>query len=143
MNKYEELKKKQEKEFNNFPFMWAFNKKQFAEGMEKLGLKETDTDKIYSIGGGGYIRKTDSDKLHEMLGRLDEEMRQAIAEDPTGDGFIFDMFNYELANHEYSYTGDISDTLDCLGLTEEEVTADKRLLHGLEKAIRKQRGKRK
>lgn len=139
MNKYQELKKKQQKEINDFPFMWAFNKKQFAEGMEKLGLKETDTDKIYSIGGGGFIRKTDSEKLHEMMERLDAEMKQAIAEDPTGDGFIFDMFNYELANHEYNYTRDISDTLDCLGLTEEEVAADERLLRGLKKAIAKQR----
>lgn len=140
MNKYEELRNKHEKEVEKFPIMWAFNKKQFSEGMEKLGLKETDTDKIYSIGSGGYIRKTDSDKLHEMLNRHAEEMERAIKEDPTGDGFIFDMFNYELANHEYSYTGDITDTLECLGLTEEEVNADERLLHGLKKAIRKQRG---
>lgn len=140
MNKYDELRTKQQKEIDNFPFMWAFNKKQFSEGMEKLGLKETDTDQIYSIGSGGYIRKTDSDKLKEMLDRHAEEMKQAIEEDTTGDGFIFDMFYYELANHEYSYTGDITDTLECLGLTEEEVNADERLLHGLKRAIRKQRG---
>lgn len=140
MNKYDELRAKQQKEIDNFPFMWAFNKKQFSEGMEKLGLKETDIDKIYSIGSGGYIRKTDSDKLKEMLDRHTEEMKRAIEEDTTGDGFIFDMFYYELANHEYSYTGDITDTLECLGLTEEEVNADERLLHGLNRAIRKQRG---
>lgn len=140
MNKYEELSNKHQEEVNSFPFMWAFSKKQFAEGMETLGLKETDTDKIYSIGGGGYIRKTDSDKLKEMLDRHAAEMEQAIAEDTTGDGFIFDMFNYELANHEYGYTGDITDTLEWLGLTVEEVNADERLLHGLKKAIRKQRG---
>lgn len=140
MNKYEVLREKQQEEFNSFPFMWAFNKKQFAEGMEQLGLKETDTDKIYAIGGGGYIRKTDSDKLKEMCDRHTEEMKKAIAEDTTGDGFIFDMFNYELANHEYSYTGDITNTLECLGLTEEEVNADERLLHGLKKAIKRQRG---
>ena len=75
-----------------------------------------------------------------MLDRHTEEMKRAIEEDTTGDGFIFDMFYYELANHEYSYTGDITDTLECLGLTEEEVNADERLLHGLNRAIRKQRG---
>lgn len=142
MNKYQELRDRQQKEYNAFPFMWAFNKKQFAEGMEKLGLKETDTDKIYSIGGGGFIRKTDSEALHEMLDRLTAEMEKAIADDPTGEGFIYDMFDYELANHEYGYTGRVSDTLDCLGLTAEQVEADARLSHGLRKAIRHQRKRR-
>lgn len=139
MNKYQELRNRQQKEIDAFPFMWAFNKKQFAEGMEKLGLKETDTDKIYSIGGGGFIRKTDSEALKEMLDRQTDEMEKAIADDPTGDGFIYDMFDYELANHEYGYTGDITDTIDCLGLTAEQIEADARLSHGLKRAIRHQR----
>ena len=53
MNQYRVLKEKHEKEINNFPLMFAFSKKQFAEGMQKLGLKETNTDKIISIGVGG------------------------------------------------------------------------------------------
>ena len=137
MNRYSVLREKQQKEIDAFPFMFAFNKQQFAEGMAKLGLKETDTDKIYSIGQGGYIRKTDSEALAEMLDRHGEEMEKEIAADTTGDGFIYDMFYYELANHEYSYSGSITDTLDCLGLTQEKVNADKRLLHGLKKADRK------
>ena len=138
MNKYTELKNKHQKEVNEFPFIFAFNQEQFNKGMEKLGLKPTDTDKIYSIGHGGYIRRTDSEAMHKMFARHAEEMKKAIAEDTTGDGFIFDMFNYELANHEYIITGDIEDTLNCLDLTIEEINADKRLLHGLKKAIRNQ-----
>jgi hypothetical protein len=133
MNKYDALRAKQQKEIDAFPCMWAFNQRQFAEGMAQLGLKETDTDKIYSLGNGGFIRKTDSEALAKMLNNHAEEMEKAIAEDKTGDGFIYDMFNYELANHEYSYTGDITDTLACLGLTLEKVNADERLLHGLKK----------
>lgn len=138
MNKYRALRDKQQKEVNEFPFMFAFNQEQFNKGMQKLGLEPTDTDKIYSIGGGGYIRKTDSEAMHKMFDRHSEEMKKAIAEDTTGEGFIFDMFNYELANHEYIITGDVEDTLDCLGLTVDEVNADERLLHGLYKAIRNQ-----
>ena len=68
------------------------------------------------------------------MSRLKKE--NAIAADTTGDGFIFDMFVYELANHEYCITYDLEDTLDALGLTPEEVNADKRLSHGLNKAIK-------
>ena len=65
-----------------------------------------------------------------------EEKQDAIAADLTGDGFIFDMFVYELANHEYCITYDLEDTLDALGLTAEQINADKRLTHGLNKAIK-------
>lgn len=137
MNKYKELKEKHQQAINNFPMMFAFSKKQFAEGMEKLGLKETDTDKIYSIGAGGYIRKEDSKKFHELIDQHDAEMKEAVNQDLDGTGFIFDMFYYELGNHEYCYTRDISDTLNALGYTIEEVRADKKLLQGLNLAKEK------
>ena len=53
-----------------------------------------------------------------------------------GTGYIYQMFLYELANHEYGYTGDVTDTLDALGLTEDEIANSKPLLHGLNKAIK-------
>lgn len=135
MNSYSELRAKQQEEFNSFPLMFAFSRKQFDEGMRKLGLEPSDVDKIYSIDGGGYIRRTDYDAFIKMLKKHGEEMEKAIAEDTTGEGFIFDMFCYELQAHEYSYTYDISDTLDCLDLTIEKVNEDKRLLHGLKLAM--------
>ena len=51
------------------------------------------------------------------------------------EGFIKDMFLYELANHEYCITYDLEDTLDALCLTVDEINSDKRLLRGLEKAL--------
>jgi hypothetical protein len=133
-NIYLELKRKHQEESNNFPFMFAFSKEQFAEGMQKLDLNESDTDKIYSIGGGGYIRKTDSEAMHEMFNRHEKEMKEAINNDITGEQFIFDMFNYELANHEYTYTGTIEDTINALALTIDEINNNERLLNGLKKA---------
>jgi len=135
-NQYQILKDKQQKEFNAFPMGAAFNRQQFAEMMEKLGLLPTDTDKIVSIGSGCYIRKTDREALRELIGRLDAEQQKAIADDTTGDGFIFDMFLYELGNHEYCITHDLEDTLDAVGFSIEEINADRRLLHGLNKAIK-------
>ena len=133
-NAYLILKRKQQEEVNNFPMVFAFSDKQFEEGMEKLGLTATDTSKVCSIGGGGIIRKTDSQTFGDMLEMQKKEMDEAIEADTTGDGFIFDMFSYELANHEYSYTWDIEPTLDALGLTIDEVNASDKLLNGLKKA---------
>lgn len=137
-NVYSKLKRKHEKEFNEFPMMFAFSDKQFEEGMEKLGLTKEDTDKIYSIGGGGYIKKTDSKALSELMKKNELEMKNAIDSDLTGEGFIFDMFNYELGNHEYVITYDISDTLDALDLTYEEVKESEKLSYGLKLAKKAQ-----
>jgi hypothetical protein len=133
-NAYLELKRKHEKEVKDFPMVFAFSDSQFKEAMEKLELTESDTDKIYSIGGGGFIRKTDSQALKEMTERHSKEMQDAIDSDENGQGFIFDMFDYELANHEYCITWEVEPTLDALGLTYEEVMANEKLKHGLELA---------
>ena len=136
MTQYQEMKAKQEKDLNAFPFMWAFDEKQFNAGMKGLGLEPTDTDKIFSIGAGGYIRKTDAPAMEEMFARHEAEHEAAIAADADGTGYIYDMFLYELDNHEYSYTGDATETLEALGLSWQEVQADKRLSDALNKAIK-------
>ena len=105
--------------------------------MQKWGLTVNDVDKICSIGFGCFIRKSDKEQFLEMSARFKKEMQDAIDADRTGDGFIHDMFLYELANHEYCITYDYEETFDALGLTHEQVNADKRLLHGLEKARKK------
>jgi hypothetical protein len=138
MNRYTALKDRQQKELNAFPLGAAFGNQQFAEMMYEMMYKweltETDTDKIYSIGSGCYLRRSDSQAFHEMLERFDREIAAEIAGDPTGDGFIRDMFYAELANHEYCITYDLTDTLYALGLTLEQINADKRLVRGLQKA---------
>ena len=138
MNAYKVLKEKHQNEFNEFPMMFAFSNAQFAEGMKKLGLKPNDTDKIYSFGGGGYYRKTDSAALKEILLKHAKEMQEAMENDLIGEGFIFDMFNYELANHEYVITYEIEDTLDALGLTFEQVKVSPSLERGLKLAMEAQ-----
>ena len=139
MNKYQELKKKHQEDIDNFPMFFAFNKEQFEEGMRKLGLEPDNTGAIYKLGStGGYFRKTDDPAFCDMLERHDAEMKAAIDADTTGEGFIFEMFDYELSNHEYCYTGDLTDTLQALGLTKDDINASAKLKHGLQKAIKKQ-----
>ncbi len=137
-NSYLELKERHQKEYSSFPMMFAFSQKQFDEGMKNLGLDPEDTDKIYSLGGGGYYRRTDVEALHKMFKAHEDEMNQAIENDKTGEGFIFDMFNYELGNHEYCYTRDIEQTLDALAYTIDDINNNPLLLHGLKKACKYQ-----
>ena len=132
MNKYAELKNKIQKEFDEFPFGFAFSNKQFEEMKEKLGVK--DNSELISIGAGGFIRKTDEKALDELINGKEKRMKEAIAEDKTGEGFIKDMFLYELANHEYCITYDLRDTLEALDLTINEIMEDPRLKLGLELA---------
>lgn len=131
MSKYTALKSKHQKEVDAFPFGFAFNQSQFNEMMAKWGLTPDDTDKIYKIGGGGYVRKSDSDAMHEMFARHEAERKAAMQDDE----YLYQMFNYELANHEYSYTQDLTDTLEALGLTIEEINANPRMADALKRAI--------
>ena len=137
---YKELKDRQQAEINAFPFIWAFNENQFADGMRRLGLDPTaDRGQIVHVGGGGYIRKADKKALEDLFTKHRRELQEAIAADKTGDGFIYDMFYTELANHEYSYTGDVTDAVNACGLTVEQLNANPALIIGLKKAADNQR----
>ncbi len=140
MNRYAALRERQQEEFNALPLGFAFSQKQFNSMMMEWGLDpEKDVDKIYRIPGG-YVQKKDVDLLHQTMERHDAEMAAAIEGDQTGEDFIYEMFLYELDNHEYGYTMDTEDTLDALGYTAAQVLGDPRLKRGLEKAAAEIRG---
>lgn len=130
---YQELMKKQSDEFNKFEgIFFAFNNKQFTAGMIKIGLQPTETNKIYSIPGGGYIAKDKSKEFKEMNARLNAELKAFKKETKK----LIDAIVYELGNHEYGYTYDVEPALEALGLTRE--TVDKTVL---KKAIKIYRDK--
>lgn len=131
MSKYTELKAKHQAEVNAFPFGFAFNQSQFEEMMKKWDLKPIDIREILSIGGGGYVRKDDAKAMKEMFTRHESELKAAMQDYD----FAFEAFNYELANHEYGYTGELDDTLDALGLTIDEINADPKMADALKRAI--------
>lgn len=131
---YSQMSFRHQKEVDDFPIGAAFSKKQFEEMMQKWGLKVTDTKAILSLGAGCYIRKSDEPAFTEMMKRHRRERKAAIKADPSGEGFIFQMFRDELNNHEYGYTGDETDTLEALGLTLEEIENNPALLAGFNKA---------
>ena len=129
---YRELKDRQQKEIDSFPMMWAFSEKQLKEGMEKLGVK--DMGELKAIAPSGFVRKTDYKALWDLIHRHQQELKDEIEADKTGEGFIYDMFYTELANHEYSYTMDLAEGIAACGLTVEQINADPALIRGLKKA---------
>jgi len=92
-SKYFEIRNK----FNSRPtpyMFWAFNKNQFAEGLEKLKSNgwKSDDEKLVRIGLGGFT-------THRGLERLDKEIAEHYEEirsncDPQW------VYNYECNNHE-------------------------------------------
>ena len=114
---------------------FAFSQEQFQEMMKEWGLRpKMDLDKIARLPFGGFVQKKDVPLIRDTFSRHREELQAAIDADPTGEGFIKDMFLYELENHEYSYTGTAEDALDSLGFPFEDVAVDPRLARGLDLA---------
>ena len=93
---------------------WAFSEKQFNIGLKKLNADKTE---ICSIGSCGFLRKSDLIKWNNIFSEHEKEHEEAM----KNKKYVYDMFRYELSNHEYIITYDVEDTLDALGLTWEEV----------------------
>ena len=119
---YREFKERTQNEFNSLPLMFAFSNNQFEEGKAKLGVK--DNQELYSIGGGGFIRKVDAPLLDEMTDRHNREYYELMKDD----NFAYSAFYYELGNHEFCITLDPTDTLAALCLTVEEMRDNLRLM---------------
>ncbi len=131
-NQYREMERRHQEEVNAFPMIFAFNQQQLADGLQRLGLAPTDTNLLCCFSNaGGFCKKSDLPRLQEMFQRHRRERHKAITADQTGQGFIYDMFVCELANHEYSYTGDLEDTLNALGITAQQIESSPQLQHGL------------
>lgn len=112
--KYRKYKEQRQKAFNALPIFYAFSRDQFKELMEAHGQRETDTDKLICIGGGGYMMKADEHLLDEFL--ENDNLAELMEEDPE---FAEDAFYYEMGNHEYhiNWQGDW-DVVNCFGSVE-------------------------
>ena len=93
--------------FTDNGVFWAFNNEQFAEGQKTL----KEGDKLISIGGGGYMPKSNSDKLDNELAALKIEFRKLILDNNLQESEIL----YHLCNYEAFYSNDLSDTMDTIG----------------------------
>ena len=133
MNTYVELKERHQKMVDDFPMAFAFNQKQLDEAIEKLGVESVDD--LFQLETGGLIAKDSVDDYYDMTNTIHNEFEQAMDNDKTGLGFIYDMFYYELCNHEYNISNDLEYTIDALGLDLEKINSDERFNKGINKAI--------
>lgn len=134
METYAEMSNRHQEEVNAFPIGAAFSNEQFVEMMKKWGYRANQKNLIVSLGCGCFIRRSDLHAYTEMMMRHKRERKKAIRADVTGEGFIYQMFVDEMANHEYGYTGDLEDTLEAVGFTLEEIANSPALSAGLIKA---------
>ena len=108
---YREYREVKQKSFNELPIFFAFGMRQFKEAMEERGLTEKDTDKIYSLGAGGYYLRSDADKIRAWFSKKD-----MLPELMKNYEFAEDAFFYEMKNHEFGINsqGDW-DVCSCFG----------------------------
>lgn len=131
---YVEFKEKRQKEIDKLPMYFAFSDKQFKELMAKLGYDSEDKflKDITSIGGGSIIFKKDIELIMNTFKRIDKELSEKL----KNDEFLESAFIYELGNHEYCITCDISDTLDALDISYDEYKTHDRIQRIAKKAIK-------
>ena len=95
---YREYREVKQKSFNELPIFFAFGMRQFKEAMAERGLTEKDTDKIYSLGAGGYYLRSDAPLIRAWFSKKDE-----LPELMKNYEFAEDAFFYEMVNTEYGY----------------------------------------
>lgn len=129
---YLELKKKHEKEFEEFPIAYAFNDEQLKEALEKLGA--TKDECITVFGHGDIVKRTDAKALIELMGRHVSELKQKLKDDVE---FAEAAFLYEMDNHEYAINWSADeDVLDCFSINWDFIRK-----HGLQMAYDSARNK--
>ena len=129
---YKELRERHQEETNKLPIYWAFGSEQYEELKKKLNIKNDDELKEKCFGiFGGIALKTDKEKILETLKRHNEEEKKLFEDDD----FLQSAFEYELGNHEYIITYDLSDTLRALGISYKEYQESERYQNIMEVAI--------
>lgn len=118
---YKQYKKNRQEDFNKLPIYWAFGEQQFKELLQKLKLQDTPEDlkKLVNIGCGGLMLKSDLPLLKNHNQTFSKEVLLFWL--THNFKFAYSAFKYEMSNHEYYYTCDITDTLESLNITFEDI----------------------
>lgn len=134
MNKYKQLKDQLQKQYDALPIKYAYSEMQFKNMLKQFETETGGRVRLLHIDRGAYILAQDEKLIDEFLESSDRELAEAMKDDD----FLYDAFNYELANHEFCYTDDVSDALDALGLSWEQIKDDQRMMTILKRACENQ-----
>ena len=130
METYKQLKERQQKEVNEFPFGAAFSKEQFEEMRQKLPL--ADGDKYVSLGAGMFVRKQDLPAMEAMFKRHKKE----ICDFRKNSKNLVSAFVREMHNHEYIYAEDDATILSLFGYTLDDLDGKSDISKTYAKAIK-------
>lgn len=131
---YKTWKFNKQADFDKLPIYFAFSDEQFEEALQKMNLKDTPEDlkKIVNIGFGGMMRKCDLCLLENH--NLTFSRENLLFWLKNSFRFAYGAFRYELNNHEFFITYDLTDTLNALDLTEKDIQKNNILFFALTKA---------
>ena len=118
MISYQEMKKTVQKKYDDFLrdyAFFAFSNEQFEEGKKKLNV-ESD-NKLVRIYGGGFLLASKVDEFKALVKECDDIQKQYNKDKKQ----LKQAIMYELANHEYHIREDLEDTLNALGIDEEDL----------------------
>jgi len=87
---------------------------------------------LQDVGSGMYVRRADMPLWIELESRHREELFNALGDEE----FAIQALVYELENHEYGVTDDVTDTLDALAISQSDLDNIPGLSECLEKAIK-------
>ena len=107
---YQELEARQQNELNAFKHIFfAFSNRL-----------DTDTKGIFSLGGGGYVLKSHAKDLDALFARHKQELK----ENRKSRKNLLESLVYQLRNHEFCITYDVTDALESLGLALVDIPKD-------------------
>lgn len=139
MNLYRMQEAEHQRRVNDFLgkyAFFAFDEKQFNEGLAKLGIAPGTEGALVSIPGGGYLLADKGQELKDLLRKNSQERADAIRDTDTGAQFAYDMFRAALNDTEYSYSEDEEDALQRLGYSMQDIESDPILKPAFDKACK-------
>lgn len=99
-----EFDEKYNEEFKKTGVFWAFNNEQFEENKTHKNAPDSE---YLSIGAGGYIHKSNKEKLENFDNVIAPKLKKEFAKSVE----INDFIDYELANYESYVDYDYSQTV--------------------------------
>lgn len=127
------MKARHQNAVNSLPLHFAFGNEQLDNLIKELGFENLEELKAntFTIGLGSIVLNKDKELIQNTFKRNNEEMKEAL----KNDEFLQSAFEYELANHEYIITYDITDALCALGIKLKEYQESERMQKIMSSAI--------
>lgn len=131
---YVKFKRLKEKDFNDILseyWFFAFSTDDLYKWLEKLWIdkdKDNLSEKLLKTWAGWYILKEKYNEYTSMQENYPNQLKEFLENEEN----LLEAFYYELWNHEYVITYDITDTLNALWLKYDEMSENQKVI--LEKA---------